>query len=660
MIKDIKIVSFQLILLVTLLATLNIQNIYANKTQTPKYWKCYFKSGGTWEFGMAPDICDVDPFIDPIYVKQIYKDYIFFDSTNRQTEISRHANYIYSLIVQTSIFYIKNRKPNVSQNELNAWVQAILAMAHQETIWSHYRIPKSNRVQMVRGDYGHGHGIYQVDDRWHFSKVSTGRAADLVQNMIIGLEEFYMDWQQAAKARCVKSDDNYISQTRAAYSAYNGGLGSLCRWTNSKANFARNDVGFLQKFKSKSWRGIITNYEIKPSIDVKCLINGNENCNATVESNPMIVSTNNNVKDVKDTLDNNADQSSSISEKSDNAQNYSGKIYQTRDKNICVWDDKIKSFNCIYSIKDTSCLVMKYFDDFKNIGSSTLIHKLSDKFNYSNHKFLFFDRHQLCSSAVNGLIRIGSNIQTLKSINARTSPTGEVLGTIPKNTTLQILDFVVRFNLNQDRHYRVSYKGKVVYIYAGSLSTYNEWAIPTNKRASIEVVAHANDYIKSISDNSLKVYSSINSNGNEIDSLQTNDIVLVKDIIIHGDNNSIFYEISMNNTKGYIYSGNLLPDVSVDDFTKPITGNTDSQASSTSILTNSNYNRREGRLNQGEYYKYVYSCRSITECDKEFTIMGTFFNSKTFDILDEKDDWYHIQYGEKRGWIEQKYVTIVR
>ncbi len=248
-----------------------------SKEDIPKYYKCENKSGGKWVFGMAPMVCDVSSFLHEDYVKIQYEPFIYKNIDKYKNEEVRYMNRLFALIKEVANFYIEQRDPNISTEEKEVWTQAVLSIAHQESYFSHYRINEKN-IKMMRGDFGHGHGIFQVDDRWHFTAINEGRAADLVLNMFYSLDEYFHGWERARKSPCIDDDFDLVARARSAYSSYNGGPKKLCRWTNSHDRWFRNDKGFYDKFVKKSWERSVSNPDQKSGIDLSCILDGRKNC----------------------------------------------------------------------------------------------------------------------------------------------------------------------------------------------------------------------------------------------------------------------------------------------------------------------------------------------------------------------------------------------
>lgn len=253
-------------------------SLFSAPNDTADYWKCGNRAGGSWSFGRAPSICDFDDFLPLDFAKKTYTSQIFDDRVSVTNERERYMGEMYSALKYLATWYIKQRNPKVLQDEVDGFVRAVFSMAHQESYWSHYRISSSGRLQMMRGDYGHGHGLFQVDDRWHFNAVVEGKAANMIMNGVYSLDEYYAAWLKSSSVWCIKSSSDYYNRARAAYSAYNGGPSKICRWTNPADTWARNDNGFKQKLDAQSWRNYIKSEDEQTSLNIPCIAAGGESC----------------------------------------------------------------------------------------------------------------------------------------------------------------------------------------------------------------------------------------------------------------------------------------------------------------------------------------------------------------------------------------------
>jgi len=66
-------------------------------------WSCQNRSGGIWTWGRTPDVCDMDRFIDPYFVNDLYDPYFFDNSKDSVMETTRYVNEMYGLIRETEL-----------------------------------------------------------------------------------------------------------------------------------------------------------------------------------------------------------------------------------------------------------------------------------------------------------------------------------------------------------------------------------------------------------------------------------------------------------------------------------------------------------------------------------------------------------------------------
>lgn len=228
--------------------------------ETSDWWRCPERLEGEWTFGRAPHGCDVEAFGSATVVRTDFRAYIFDDEQPRDEERVRYMGELYAFLTDEAAGYIRTRRPEVSAPEVAAWQHAIHATAHQEAFWTHYReaaVAGARWLTMIRGDLGHGHGLMQIDDRYHSGAIEGGIGWRLDENLIYGLDIYYAGWQQAPEQWCVASADDWTARARSAYSAYNGGPAQICRWTDPAHPWARNDVGFYEKYTRMEWLGYV-------------------------------------------------------------------------------------------------------------------------------------------------------------------------------------------------------------------------------------------------------------------------------------------------------------------------------------------------------------------------------------------------------------------
>ncbi len=233
---------------------------------------CHNQAGGSWQFATAPQACNVSPLLDSKLAQNEYESVIFDESKNDR---SQYMSAMFSALREVSRSYIRRRNPAVSQQEETGFLEAVFTLAHQESFWSHYRQGSDQIIRYMRGDSLHGHGLMQIDDRSHVDALKQGRGVDLVYNIIYGLDIFYDAWLKSAKSSCIKSSTDYVSRARAAWSAYNGGPGSICRWSKSPSS---GDQQFHTKIIQKAWLQLVKDQNAPSQLDIQCLMEGLRPC----------------------------------------------------------------------------------------------------------------------------------------------------------------------------------------------------------------------------------------------------------------------------------------------------------------------------------------------------------------------------------------------
>ncbi len=246
--------------------------------------ECGAKDLGTWNWGEAPSGCEASRFGETARIKFVYHDFVFDRTASSQDEHRKdYVTSIHALLRDLSTEYIKAKKPDAQPDEVKAFVEAIEAVAHQETYWSHYRIGKDGRYKLMTGDQNISHGMMQINQKYHASK-GRDNSFDIVGNVGFGIEHFYAKWEMATKAKCIyrvknqKRDQTLLNITRAAYSAYNGGSDAICRWTNPEHPWAKNDKNYYNKLSGKTWSEWVRNEDHKLAIDLACIRSDDDLC----------------------------------------------------------------------------------------------------------------------------------------------------------------------------------------------------------------------------------------------------------------------------------------------------------------------------------------------------------------------------------------------
>jgi hypothetical protein len=233
---------------------------------------CLNEIGGSWSFAAAPSACDVSPMIDPSVIANEYSHVIYEDSS---ANLQSYLSHMYPLLRDIGKSYIHRRNPQVTDTEEKAFLEGLFTLAHQESFWTHYRHGADQVIRYMRGDALHGHGLMQVDDRSHVDALKQGRGVDLVYNIMFGLDIYYQAWVSAPQQSCLKSATDYQDRARAAWAAYNGGLGAICRWRNNPSG---GDRQYLSKILQKQWLQFVVDQNAPVLVDVQCLMLGQRPC----------------------------------------------------------------------------------------------------------------------------------------------------------------------------------------------------------------------------------------------------------------------------------------------------------------------------------------------------------------------------------------------
>jgi hypothetical protein len=120
--------------------------------------------------------------------------------------------------------------------------------------------------------------MMQLDDRdpAHVTQLTkNGAGWNLAQNLASGLDELYYDWNLASHSSCVKTS---VQHAQGAYSAYNGGPGSVCRWSSSKSTFSRFDKDFLIQYRNQLWLQHVSDTSAPAKFDISCLMESKSDC----------------------------------------------------------------------------------------------------------------------------------------------------------------------------------------------------------------------------------------------------------------------------------------------------------------------------------------------------------------------------------------------
>jgi hypothetical protein len=241
---------------------------------------CKNKVEGEYQFGEAGSACSVETYEDESNAISKYQDVIFDERKNENTERSRYVSNLIKLIGDSSDAYYKQRKPKATTQEVATFRRAFLALAHQESFFSHYRISeKDDALKVMKGDQYQSFGLVQLHSKWHRNMVLKTKAWTLSGNIAYGLDLYFQAWQKAGKEKCV---DSLEHKARSAYSIYNAGPKKGCRWKNPRGDkFAHNDKNFYTKYKEQAWSQFVNKTQtskMKTANLVSCVLDNGGSC----------------------------------------------------------------------------------------------------------------------------------------------------------------------------------------------------------------------------------------------------------------------------------------------------------------------------------------------------------------------------------------------
>ncbi len=497
----------------------------AGKVNTANYWKCSDKSGGSWTFGTAPQACAAKTFISEQFVNNKFSAYIFDESKGRTSERVRYMTELNHLVEEAAEYYLKKRKPSASSTEMKWWKRAVLAITHQESFMTHYREGRDKKLRMMRGDFGHGHGLMQVDDRWHFTAVNQGRAANLIDNLFYALDIYYKGWESAPSKSCVSSKSSYYNRARAAYGVYNGGASAACRFTNPNHRWARNDKNFKDKFDGQSWSRYISSSQKPKAVNIACLSNSSSNsCGSTPVKPPVVV----------------------VPEPPTQPAKF-GKVLKYKGL-LCALQDR--SYHCISQPEQRFCLVNKF----------NLINEVARTI--SVKPVILLSVEDVCNHN-NELLEVGNFLEIEKNVNLRETPGGLLKDVVRTGETYQVLDVVTVESRNNSRYYLVKKGSNLGYFYAGDKDNHKEWATKANSAREI-LIPVAGSYVSIATNNGTNLRET--PAGTKITTVPSKTQLKVLSTVIIGTTNKLYIEVEYKGNKGFMYSGQIHPNSSINNW----------------------------------------------------------------------------------------------
>ncbi|MBN8539433.1 MAG: hypothetical protein J0L82_03520 [Deltaproteobacteria bacterium] len=512
------------------------------KSRIPFVRDCPGKDAGDWNWGEAPSACEASRFGEVSRIKFIYSDFALDRTRGEDPEHRKdYVTNLHALLRELSMEYIKAKNPGVSKAEADAFALAIEAVAHQETYWSHYRVGKDGRYKMMVGDSNVSHGIMQINMNYHASK-DDDRSFDLVGNIGFGIELFYRKWESASKARCgqrakKQTDDQYYQNiTRAAYSAYNGGSDAICRWTNPKHAWAKNDKNFFGKLNGQAWSEWVRVEDQKIRIDVGCVRSGDEICavaqprtTESLEDRPLVLD----------------DGMSCIIGK--------GQLECARDYRIA------------------KCLVAQRPD--LNVAGALKL-KATDPALSKLKRLVHTDRMALCGKAHPDAALIGDIVKLNENVGIRMKVEGGVtISTAKKGQMFQVIDVELPFDALGNRLYKVMLTpSQTGWISAGPTSS-GEKTVSVYSRSTAQPPKSLKLWLPTVG-SQIEIAKAdgtkllVSPDGEGKTTLAKGEKAVVEEVKILGAANEIWLRVKTASDSGYIYSGSTYPNMTIDQWVK--------------------------------------------------------------------------------------------
>lgn len=406
--------------------------------------------------------CDADQFGDVERIQSIYPMLVFDRRNPDPAHLAEYLTNMNAIIRKVAHDYYLQRIPDAKPKTLEAFMRATVAMGAHESMMSHYRISADGNYKLMTGDHLVSHGVMQVNQNYHSNK-DYDTSFDLVGNVVGGLDEYFLAWNNALKQQCFWQSNGakpsletmLENRARSAYSAYNGGPSRLCRYTNTTSRFKEHDEDFRKNYHDQPVLKFITDQNRPSPVNTACILNGDDLCAMAkpardhyVKSRPLVFP--------------------------------DGKTCLTSDGTTYTCATDMRVFSCLAKIDP------KVLDH-----DPVKLPKIP-----SNAKVrIVQDREPLCMKAVKGLIKVGSTIVLNKEILVRKEIGGSPIGNTHLGRVYQVVDYDLRLGGKTERFYKIVMHGdEQGWIYGGSDEDFADWlsiATPEQIEAAKRAVEEA-------------------------------------------------------------------------------------------------------------------------------------------------------------------------
>ena len=499
----------------------------AEPEPAPDWWRCSEpRLDGRFVFGRAPFGCPVSEFGDPETVTHRYSALIFDDTAARDAERQRYMGEMRAFLGTIAEQVIVDRKPGVDDSEIGEWQRAVFAAAHQESFWAHYREDPSPEtptfLSMLRGDGGHGHGLLQLDDRFWRDALRDGAGWRLEEHALFTLNILFDGWERAPEQPCVSRADSWRERSRAAYSAYNGGPGSICRWTNPDDPVHTIDVQFADKYDRREWRDFVSEPTAASSLDLACLRAGAQGCEVAEPQG-------------------------------------AGRrtLLRTSEGAVCV--RRGDGHECLDSLADAACLTAHA----GMAGAPIATAQEGD-----DRKQRILDRHTVCDDAVGALAGVGDTIELRRDAGLAPSPDAAPVAEARAGERLQVLDYRVTDARSGARHYRVARAGERYWLAGGDHGDHATHAVavaaPADPAGPVPVVG-ARWWVARDGGITLRA----EPDGDAVGHVPDGTAVTVREIAVRDADNRVFVRVAHGGEMGWLYAGRAGPPETFGDWLSP-------------------------------------------------------------------------------------------
>src|SRR3989338_5713111 len=101
---------------------------------------CVNRVNGEWAYGRAPFAFEMGSAAEQSATINKYRELVFDTRNKVKSEEQEYVPEMHAYLRDSADYYLSQRSNKVDDAERNALRRALLAMVHQESYWSHYRI----------------------------------------------------------------------------------------------------------------------------------------------------------------------------------------------------------------------------------------------------------------------------------------------------------------------------------------------------------------------------------------------------------------------------------------------------------------------------------------------------------------------------------------